>query len=156
MSSLPNSLRLAWRNLKVNMDPASLVVIIGLPGMYLIFLGTMFVSIVSDFVINGVSFNYTSYLAPGIVAFQTVMAGTIGGSMLWLDRRVGMFSQILSGPFTRSQYLTGIMIATTTASLLGAAVMVTISIPLGTHIVFSLGGLGLVLLNLVVGAILFC
>ena len=105
--SIPNSLRLAWRNLKVNMDPASLVVIIGLPAMYLIFLGTMFVSIVSNFVINGVSFNYTSYLAPGIVAFQTVMAGTIGGSMLWLDRRFGMFSQILSGPFTRTQYLTG-------------------------------------------------
>ena len=156
MSSIPNSLRLAWRNLKVNMDPASLVVIIGLPAMYLIFLGTMFVSIVSSFVINGVSFNYTSYLAPGIVAFQTVMAGTIGGSMLWLDRRFGMFSQILSGPFTRAQYLTGIMIATTTASLVGAAVMVTISIPLGTHIVFSLLGLGLVLLNLVVGAVLFC
>jgi len=116
----------------------------------------MFVSIVSSFVINGVSFNYTSYLAPGIVAFQTVMAGTIGGSMLWLDRRFGMFSQILSGPFTRAQYLTGIMIATTTASLVGAAVMVAISIPLGTHIVFSLPGVGLVLLNLVVGAVLFC
>ena len=84
LSQIPNSIRLAWRNLKVNMDPASLVVIIGLPAMYLIFLGSMFVSIVSDFSVNGVSFNYTSYLAPGIVAFQTVMAGTIGGSMLWL------------------------------------------------------------------------
>jgi ABC-2 type transport system permease protein len=138
------------------MDPASLVVIIGLPAMYLIFLGTMFVSIVSNFVINGVSFNYTSYLAPGIVAFQTVMAGTIGGSMLWMDRRFGMFSQILSGPFTRSQYLGGIIIATTVASFAGAAVMVAISIPLGTHIFFSLEGVGLVFLNLIVGAIFFC
>ena len=156
MSQIPNSIRLAWRNLKVNMDPASLVVIIGLPAMYLIFLGSMFVSIVSDFSVNGVTFNYTSYLAPGIVAFQTVMAGTIGGSMLWLDRKFGMFSQILSGPFTRSQYLVGIMIATTTASFAGAGIMIGISIPLGTHIFFSLEGLGLVLLNLVVGAIFFC
>ncbi|MHB2036379.1 MAG: ABC transporter permease [Nitrososphaerales archaeon] len=155
MSHIPDSVRLAWRNLKVNMDPASLTVIIGLPAMYLIFLGTMFVSIVSDFSINGVSFNYMSYLAPGIVAFQTVMAGTIGGSMLWLDRRYGMFSQILSGPFTRTQYLIGIMMATSAASIAGAAVMIGISIPLGTRTVFSFEGLGLVLLNLVVGAIFF-
>lgn len=138
------------------MDPASLVVIIGLPAMYLIFLGSMFVSIVHDFTVNGVSFNYVSYLAPGIVAFQSVMAGTIGGSMLWLDRRFGMFSQLLSGPFTRSQYLLGIILATTTASLIGAGVMIAISVPLGTHIYFSLEGLSLVFLNLIVGAIFFC
>jgi ABC-2 type transport system permease protein len=138
------------------MDPASLVVIIGLPAMYLVFLGSMFVSIVSDFTVNGVTFSYASYLAPGIVAFSTVMAGTIGGSMLWLDRRFGMFSQILSGPFTRGQYLLGIMLATTAASLIGAGVMIAISIPLGTHFFFSITGLGMVLLNLVVGATFFC
>jgi len=153
---IPNSIRLAWRNLIVNMDPASLVVIIGLPAMYLVFLGSMFVSIVSNFTVNGVTFNYTSYLAPGIVAFQSVMAGTIGGSMLWLDRRFGMFSQLLSGPFTRTQYLLGIILATTAASLIGAGVMIGISIPLGTHIYLSFEGFGLVLTNLIVGAIFFC
>lgn len=138
------------------MDYASLVVIIGLPAMYLIFLGTMFVSLVSTFTVNGVTFNYTSYLAPGIVAFQTVMAGTVGGGMLWLDRRYGMFAQILSGPFSRSQYLLGIMLATTAASLAGAGVMIAIAVPLGTKIYFSPGGMGLVLLNLIVGGIFFC
>ena len=82
------------------MDPGSLTVIIGLPAMYLIFMGTKFTAIVHNFEVDGVSYYYASYLAPGIIAFQTVMAGTIGGSMLWLDRRFGMFSQILSGPFT--------------------------------------------------------
>jgi len=139
----------------VNMDPASLTVIIGLPAMYLIFLGTMFVSIVSDFSISGVSFNYMSYLAPGIVAFQTVMAGTIGGSMLWLDRRYGMFSQILSDHLLGRNILLVSCWRRTAASLAGAVVMMGISIPLGTHTVFSFGGFGLVLLNLVVGAIFF-
>ena len=138
------------------MDPASLTVIIGLPAMYLIFLGTMFVSIVSDFTVNGVTFSYATFLTPGIVGFQAVMGGTIGGSMLWLDRRYGMFSQILSGPFTRAQYLIGIILATTAASLIGAFVMIVISIPLGTHLYLSVPGMGLVLLNLIVGAILFC
>ena len=155
-TKVPSSIRLVWRNLKVNMDPASLVVIIGLPAMYLIFLGTMFVSIVSQFDVNGVPYNYTQYLAPGIVAFQTVMAGSIGGGMLWLDRRYGMFTQILSGPFTRSQYLMGIIGATTAASLAGAAVMMAISTPIGGSFSFSAAGIGLVLLNLVVGGIFFC
>ncbi|MHB8700637.1 MAG: ABC transporter permease [Nitrososphaerales archaeon] len=153
---IPNSVRLAWRNLKVNMDPASLVVIIGLPAMYLIFLGTMFVSLVQNFEVNGVSYTYSSYLAPGIVAFQTVMGGSVGGGMLWLDRRFGMFSQILSGPFTRSQYLLGIIEATTAAVLAGSGVMMIISTPLGSAFHFSLPGIGLVLLNLVVGGVFFC
>lgn len=155
-SNIPNSIRLAWRNLKVNMDPGSLTVIIGLPAMYLIFMGTMFTSIVSNFQVGDVSYNYASYLSPGIIAFQTVMAGTIGGSMLWLDRRFGMFSQILSGPFTRSQYLLGIILATTAASLIGAGLMLVISVLIGGTIYVSLLGLVLVFLNLIVGAIFFC
>lgn len=154
--SLPNSVRLAWRNLKVNMDPGSLTVIIGLPAMYLIFMGTMFNAIVSNFQVGGVTYNYTSYLAPGIIAFQTVMAGTIGGSMLWLDRRYGMFPQILSGPFTRSQYLTGIIFATTSASIIGAGLMLAISVAIGGTIHASLLGLSLVFFNLIIGGIFFC
>lgn len=156
MSGSPNSVRLAWRNLRVNMDPSSLVIIIGLPAMYLVFMGTMFVSVVPPFLVNGVTFEYKSYLTPGIIAFQTVMAGTMGGSMLWIDRRMSMFSQILSGPFTRTQYLMGVIIATTAASIAGAVIMMLIAAPIGATLSFSLLGLGLVLLNLVVGGVFFC
>ncbi|HKW03717.1 MAG TPA: ABC transporter permease [Nitrososphaerales archaeon] len=156
MSGSPNSVRLAWRNLRVNMDPSSLVIIIGLPAMYLVFMGTMFVSVVPPFLVNGVTFEYKSYLTPGIIAFQTVMAGTMGGSMLWIDRRMSMFSQILSGPFTRTQYLMGVIIATTAASIAGAVIMMLIAAPIGATLSFSLLGLGLVLLNLIVGGVFFC
>jgi ABC-2 type transport system permease protein len=154
MSQIPNSIRLAWRNLKVNMDPGSLVVIVGLPAMYLLLQGTMYAAVIPAAFLGGV--NYITYLAPGIVAFQTVMAGTVGGSMLWSDRRYGMFSQILSGPFSRTQYLLGIIAATMAASLAGATLMIVLSVPLGSHIVFSLAGIGLVLLNLIVGGVFFC
>ena len=84
------------------------------------------------------------------------MAGTIGGSMLWLDRRFGMFPQILSGPFTRSEYLMGIILATTTASIIGAGLMIVISIGIGGALYTSFAGFALVFLNLIVGAIFFC
>ncbi len=51
-------MRLAWRNLRVNTDPGSLVIILGLPAMYLIFMGSMFVSIVPKFEIGGYTFSY--------------------------------------------------------------------------------------------------
>ncbi len=138
------------------MDPGSLVVIIGLPAMYLVFMGTMFVSVVPPFLVNGVTFDYKSFLTPGIIAFQTVMAGTMGGGILWIDRRLSMFSQILSGPFTRTQYLLGVIIATTVASIAGALIMVLIAAPIGATLYLSPLGLGLVMLNLIVGGVFFC
>jgi ABC-2 type transport system permease protein len=138
------------------MDPGSLLVIVGLPALYLVFMGTMFISVIPPFAVNGVTFAYTSFLTPGIIAFQTVMAGTMGGSILWIDRRLSMFSQILSGPFTRTQYLFGVIIATTAASIAGAIIMLLIAQPIGAVVYLSPLGLGLVLLNLIVGGVFFC
>jgi ABC-2 type transport system permease protein len=138
------------------MDPGSLIIILGLPALYLVIFGTMFPSIVTEFTVNGVEFTYMSFLASGIVSFQTVMAGTVGGSMLWGDLRFGMFSQILSGPFTRTQYLFGIIMTTTAASLIGAFIMLAIAAPLGASLVITPIGILLVLLNLIFGGVFFC
>lgn len=156
MSSLPNSVRLAWRNLRVNTDPGSLIIILGLPAMYLIFMGTMFVSIIPPFNLGGLTFTYASYLTGGILAFETVMAGTVGGSMLWADRRFGMFSQILSGPFSRTQYLGGVILATVAVSLVGSFILVALAVVLGGTVQISLIGIGMLFFSLVVGGIFFC
>ncbi len=121
---LPNLLRLIYRNIRVNTDPGSLIILLGLPGMYLVFFGFGFQSITSA---QGSSSSYLSYLTPGIMAFQAVMAGTVGGSMLWADRRWGMLSQLLVGPFTRLQYLLGIMLTSMLFGLGGAAVMLGVA-----------------------------
>ena len=124
--------------------------------MYLIFMGSMFVSIVPEFTIGGYTFTYQSFLAGGILAFETVMAGTVGGSMLWGDRRFGMFAQILSGPFTRTEYLFGMMMATVSASLAGSLALIILGFALGGVFTISLLGMGLILLTLIVGGIFFC
>ncbi len=124
--------------------------------MYLVFWGTMFVSIIPPFAIGGQVFSYKSFLAGGILAFDTIMAGTMGGSMLWADRRFGMFSQILSGPFTRTQYLWGVIIATVTAALASSLVLVLIAVGLGGTVTISLVGLGLLLFSLITGGVFFC
>ena len=149
---VPNLLRLIYRNIAVNTDPGSLIILVGLPGMYLIFFGFGFQSITAS---GGSGNSYLTFLTPGIMAFQVVMAGTVGGSMLWADRRWGMLSQLLVGPFTRLQYLLGIMLTSLLFGLAGAAVMLAVAFGLlgtGPTQLFALAG---IFGSITVGAIFF-
>jgi ABC-2 type transport system permease protein len=149
--ALPRLLRLIYRNIWVNTDPGSLVILVGLPALYLIFFGFGFQSLSGA----GGGHSYLAFLTPGILSFQVVMAGTVGGSILWADRRWGMFAQLLSGPFTRLQYLLGIMFTSLLFGLGGAAVMLAVAWALLGSGPTSLLALGLMFGVIVVGSIFF-
>lgn len=117
---LPNLLRLVNRNVRVNTDYGTLIILIGLPAMYLVFFGYGFQYLAPP---GSPPHAYLAFLTPGMMAYQTVMAGTVGGGMLWADRRYGMLAQLLVGPFTRLQYLLGIMLTTMMFGLVGAGVL---------------------------------
>jgi ABC-2 type transport system permease protein len=122
-TALPKLLRLIYRNIRVNTDPGSLIILVGLPALYLIFFGFGFQSLSG----SGGGHSYLAFLTPGILSFQVVMAGTVGGSVLWADRRWGMFAQLLSGPFTRLQYLLGIIFTSLLFGIGGGAVMLGVA-----------------------------
>jgi ABC-2 type transport system permease protein len=149
---VPNVIRLVYRNIWVNTDPGSLIILIGLPGMYLVFFGFGFQSIAGG---GGSGNSYLTYLTPGIMAFQVVMAGTVGGSMLWADRRWGMLSQLLTGPFTRLQYLLGILFTSILFGLAGALVMLGVAYLLIGSVPTGLVALGIIFGSITVGSILF-
>jgi len=119
--ALPGIMKLMYRNVKVNVDPGTLIILIGLPAMYLVFFGFGFGAMIPSSA--GGATAYLNFLTPGIMSFQCVMAGTVGGSMLWADRRWGMLAQLLVGPFTRLQYLLGIMFTSLLFGMAGAFVM---------------------------------
>lgn len=159
--NVPKLLRLIYRNILVNTDPGSIVILVGLPGLYLVFFGYGFQSLST----GGGKESYLNYLTPGIMAFQAVIAGTVGGGMLWADRRWGMLSQLLVGPFTRLQYLLGIMFTSLVFGLAGAGVMLGVAFalvgslpvqPLGAAIMFGaivLGSIFFGALMLLLGAL---
>ncbi len=148
----PNLLRLIYRNIVVNTDPGSLIILIGLPGLYLVFFGFGFTSITS---LGGGQASYLTFLTPGIMAFQVVMAGTVGGGILWADRRWGMLAQLLSGPFTRLQYLLGIMLTSLLFGLGGALVMLGVAWGLVGSVPTDPLALAIVFAAITVGSIFF-
>ena len=148
---VPNVPRLIYRNVKVNTDPGSLTILIGLPAMYLVFFGFGFASLISA---SGYGTAYLSWLTPGLMGFQAVMAGVVGGGMLWADGRWGMLAQLLVGPFTRLQYLLGIMLTSVIFGLAGALCILAIAyVLLGT--LPTLAGLLLMLGIITLGSIFF-
>lgn len=150
--ALPNVFRLVYRNIKVNTDYGTLIILIGLPAMYLVFFGYGFQALAAS---GSSSHFYLSFLTPGMMAYSTVMAGTVGGSMLWADRRYGMLAQLLVGPFTRLQYLLGIMLTAVMFGLVGSAVMFVVAyLLIGTISITPLGALSLTA-AILVGSIFF-
>jgi ABC-2 type transport system permease protein len=150
--ALPNLLRLIYRNIRVNTDPGSLVILLGLPGMYLVFFGLGFSSLAAG---DTGSQGYLTYLTPGIMSFQVLMAGTVGGSMLWADRRWGMLAQLLVGPFTRLQYLLGIMFTSMLFGLGGAVVMLGVAAGLRVSVPTNAVALGIIFGLITVGSLFF-
>lgn len=152
---IPASLRLTYRNVLVNMDAGTMVFMLGLPAMYLLVLGTMFQSLIPGVAVNNQNISYTHFLGPGIVAMQTLTAGNIGGSMLWSDRRWGMFEQLLVGPFKRTDYLMGIMFVSIIFTLGGSFIMFILSVAVSGGFILTPVSILLTLASLIMGTILF-
>ncbi len=83
------------------------------------------------------------------------MAGTVGGGILWADRRWGMLAQLLSGPFTRLEYLLGIMLTSMMFGLGGAVVMLGVAYALLGSIPTGLWALLVIFGSITLGSIFF-
>lgn len=152
---IPASIRLTYRNVLVNMDTGTMVFMLGLPALYLLVLGTMFQTLISGVPLSSHDVSYTHFLGPGIVAMQTLTAGNIGGSMLWSDRRWGMFEQLLVGPFKRTDYLMGIMFVAIIFTLGGSFIMFLLSEGVSGGFVLTPLSILLTIVALVLGTVLF-
>lgn len=148
---LQNIGRLIYRNIRVSTDPATLLVLLGLPTMYLVFFGFGYQSIVAP----TSSRSYMFFLAPGIMSLQTIMAGTLSGSILWVDKRLHMLAQLLVGPFTRLEYLLGIIFTTVIYALAGSFIMLVFAYLLMGGVKISLAGLGLIVVATLLGSLIF-
>jgi ABC-2 type transport system permease protein len=150
-------LRLVYRNIRANLDRASLFFELIFPLFFIFVQGFGLNGIVPPFEIgNGRVISYSLFLAAGAVTLTVINGGTNAGTQLWFDRKNGMFEQLLMGPFTRAQYILSIIFATLIIGVAGSLLVFVFAFPvLGASFAFTLEGALLVAGALFLGTIFF-
>jgi ABC-2 type transport system permease protein len=119
-------LRLVIRDFRV-MNRSLLVVQFMLPFFLLFVAGFAYKTLIPPSNLGYSLYSYQQFLAVGLVA-QTAMTGSLlSGTLLWTDKRHGMFEQILVGPFTKFQYVVSKVVSSALVGLSGAALVFIIS-----------------------------
>jgi ABC-2 type transport system permease protein len=149
--------RLVYRNLRANLDKASLFFELIFPLFFIFVQGYGLGGIAGPVDIgNGKSVHYQLYLAAGAVTLTVINGGTNAGTQLWYDRKNGMFEQILMGPFNRAQYIFSIILATLIIGIAGSLLVFLLALPvLGFSLALSLNGVLLVASALFLGTVFY-
>ena len=147
-------IRLLIRDVRATFDKGLLVIQLVLPLLFLFVAGFSYTNLIAPFQVNGKSVSYQQFLAAGVI-LQTVMTGSLfAGLLLWIDRRLGMFEQILMGPFTRSQYAFSKILSSMVVGLGGAVIIVAFAVPFFVGITPTIAG-GLIAFAAVILAAIF-
>src|SRR2546429_7939674 len=105
-------LRLVYRNLRANLDRASLFFELIFPLFFIFVQGFGLNGIVPPFDVgNGRVISYSLFLAAGALALTAINRGPNAGTELWFDRKNGGLEQVLMGPFTPPPHLPSILLA---------------------------------------------
>lgn len=121
MRDLKSSVGLSWHLL------ASQLV---MPIVYIFVLGLTFNRMIGNIDIGGVTISYAQFLAVGVVLSQLMLSASYAGSMVFFDKRMGMFEQILAGPFKRYEYFSSKILSVILQGLFGSFLVILVALPL--------------------------
>jgi ABC-2 type transport system permease protein len=151
-------LRLLYRDLKAGLwsTKSMLVVQLVTPLFYIFVAGFVYASIIDPKTIAGSGgISYILFLAPGVVVMQIMFAASMAGAMLWVDKRLAMFSQIVVGPFSRWQYILSKLVSIMLQGMLNAFLVFLIASPLLVGLKVSVEGVFYIAGSLVLGSLFF-
>ena len=98
-------IRLVNRNLTISINPGFIIWQILFPLIYIFVAGFAYTALIDSVPFGDKNIDYPAFLASGMIGFNIMNSTLISGIIIWNDRRHGMFEQIMSGPFTRSDYI---------------------------------------------------
>jgi ABC-2 type transport system permease protein len=155
---ISNILVLVYRNLIAATDKVFLIWRVAFPAVYIFVVGYAYSALIGDrgIVVGSLSITYTSFIAAGMIGFNVMNASGIAGSIIWNDRRNGMFQQLLAMPFSRIQYVISSLVATILIGLASAALVILIGLPaMFQDISLTMGSLSYTFCAVVLGSIFF-
>ena len=148
--------RLVNRNLTISLNPGFLIWQIIFPLIYIFVAGFAYAPLIQNVPLGARDLDYPAYLASGMIGFNIMNSTLVSGIIIWNDRRHGMFEQIMSGPFTRSQYVLSNICTIGIVGLLSASLIALVGYPVFFDSVeFSAITIPMIVFGAVTGSILF-
>lgn len=149
---------LLYRNLVASVDKVFLIWQVVFPIIYIFIAGYSYSALIGDkgIAIGDKTVAYPAYLAAGMIGFNMMNSSTVAGSIIWNDKKNGMFKQILMMPFARMEYILGNIFTIMLMGLASAGLILLAGAPtlVGSVQLTFVGSL-YVLYALIVGAIFF-
>lgn len=146
MRDLKSSVGLSWHVL------ASQLV---MPIVYIFILGLTFNRVIGEVMIGEIAISYVQYLAVGVVFGQLMLSASYAGAMVFFDKRMGMFEQILAGPFERYKYFSSKILSVIVQGLFGSFLVILIASPLLIGLKPAIAGILYVLFSLIFASLFF-
>jgi ABC-2 type transport system permease protein len=151
-------LLLAYRNLKASIDKVFLIWQVVFPVVYIFVAGYAYSALIGG---QGIKFGdmfvtYPAYLTAGMIGFNVMNSSIVAGSIIWNDKRNGMFHQLLVMPFTKVQYIASNLLTIVLMGLASAALIVVVGLPtMLENISPTFWSIPYTIYALIVGAIFF-
>jgi ABC-2 type transport system permease protein len=149
-------IRLVNRNLTIAINPGFLIWQVIFPLIYIFVAGFAYTSLIDVVPFENMELNYPTFLATGMIGFNIMNSTLISGIIIWNDRRHGMFEQILSGPFTRTNYILSNVITIGIVGLVSATLIALVALPVFFDSAeFNLLTIPIIVFASIVGSLLF-
>jgi len=149
-------IRLVNRNLTISINPAFLLWQILFPIIYIFIAGFAYTSLIQQVPFGDRGLTYPAFLASGMIGFNIMNSTLVSGIIIWNDRKYGMFEQIMSGPFTRANYILSNICTIGIIGLVSALLITLIGYPVFFDSVdFSLMTVPIIIFAAIVGSVLF-
>jgi ABC-2 type transport system permease protein len=122
---------LTYRNLIASIDKVFLIWQIIFPIFYIFISGYAYSALLGNqgIRLGEILVSYPSFLAVGMIGFNVMNSSTVAGSIIWTDKRNGMFQQILVMPFTKVQYIFSNLVTIMLMGLTSALLILIIGLP---------------------------
>src|SRR5919112_3409775 len=122
---------MTYRNLVASVDKVFLIWQVVFPIFYIFISGYSYSALIGNqgIRLETISVSYPSFLAAGMIGFNVMNSSTVAGSIIWNDKRNGMFQQILVMPFTRIQYIVSNLVTIMIMGLASGAIILLFGLP---------------------------
>jgi ABC-2 type transport system permease protein len=149
-------IRLVNRNLTISINPGFLIWQVIFPLIYIFVAGYAYTSLIQGVHLGNKDLDYPAFLASGMIGFNVMNSTLVSGIIIWNDRRHGMFEQIMSGPFTRTDYILSNICTIGIVGLVSASLITLVGYPVFfKSIDFTLITIPMIIFAAITGSVLF-